>query len=244
MNKKNIFIILGITFAFGAVLAAPAIAESSKQVFKQMVVFKEVINVRDGIKNSDGNVKIKDNLKVKGNLSVEGSVTGAISASNILLGSGDVSVQGSTVESTDLQTAIDTELAVDITEMVKGKTWTVTNTTTDTTYTGTTGQVTFGDDGTFTLDSGFFAAIGSLTSSATSSVCNADSRLNSAASFNMYGPNTMYVTWTTTGGTAKDNVLQAYADNLETLTLVGQGGSCGQVGVNRISTLTLVDNTQ
>lgn len=244
MKKKNIIVLslLGLVL-----VAGPVAAKTVKQVFTDKVVFQKSVNAQKHIKNSDGAVTIKDNAKVTGNVTVEGNLT-VEGETNLNVDAGEVALNTSSMSrltSSTLDEALEEEIAIDIAEMVKGKTWTVTNTTQDGFFENTTGQVTFSDDGTtFTLDSGFFAATGMVASDADDLAqayqCSSETKINSPASFTMVGSNTMYVTWTDMQPEETDNVLTAIADNLEELTLSGQGG-CGVVGKTRISKLTLVE---
>lgn len=239
MKKKSVLFSLMIGAICLVIVATPTYADTIKQVFNEVVVFKQKIDVRDGIHNKKGPVRVKDNLKVKGNLTVNGKFNGEVTAQDVNVSRGITTA--SDTESINLQTAIDEEIAIDIAEMVKGKTWDITNTTTDNDYENTTGQVTFSDDGTtFTLNSGSLAAIGAIAENSESVYCTGGARQTGTITYQMFGPNTMYITWTNVEQDSIGNVVDAQTNNLSQLVLVGQGG-CGQISTERISTLTLVE---
>lgn len=238
MKKKGfLFIALGLLAGIGISFAVPVIAKAQKQIFDQAVVFKKVIDAREGIKNKKGAVKVKDNLVVTGNLNVEGETNLAVSASNITLNN-DASTASiaSFTESENLQDALDNEIAIDFASLLPGTTWTVTNVSEEDDYTGTTGQITFSEDGaSFSLDSGRMAP-GGLVDADEDSSCNAPT---GDISYTLYNNQVLYITWSPETGGTSSTALQLFGNSTESIGLLGSGG-CGNVGGERFATLTRV----
>jgi len=126
-------------------------------------------------------------------------------------------------------------------------TWTIRNETIDRNYAGNTatGQVTFFEDQTMTIDDGGLAAAGIVEGSETPSICN---RPQAPISFKILGAGAkqlMYVTWTAANRKAPNTlgrqnaVIEIIKLNRNEAILVGQGG-CGALGAPRISHLTRV----
>jgi hypothetical protein len=137
---------------------------------------------------------------------------------------------GNDLSSGDLQTALDKELAVDLSRTLVGA-WNVENITDDQAYTGatSTGRVAFAGDGTYSVTSGGFAAAGRVAPG-TDSPCY----LPTSTSYTMVDGAIFFQS--NGGGNSVATVAKATAD---AITLIGDGG-CGAQGISRISRLTRV----
>lgn len=223
------------------VYSFPALADTANQIFTDSVVFQKVIDVAGGIKNSTGPVKVKDNLKVTGNLTVDGSSNIAVSAQDVLLGGAQPSNLGeqSYLQSETLQQALNNELAIDLSALLPGTTWSVTNVSKDSTYEDTTGQMTFNEDGTITLDSGRVAVAGWVAASE-----NSDCSVPSNIQYTLYNNNVVFLTWdTTVDGKVTDSdsaAITIFANSTDSIGMIGTGG-CGELGADRISVLEKVE---
>lgn len=130
------------------------------------------------------------------------------------------------LSSTNLQDALDNEMAISLRQLLSGTTWTIVNKTRQVEYAGTTGQVTF-SEGSFTVDSGLFAAAGitlghNLVDSTT------------PVPYEILSNGVLYFSVNNI-----DGVIVVVAKSKNTLVLVGDGGE-GLQGVSRISVLTRV----
>ncbi len=238
--KKIMYIVTGAVLGGILVMAAPTIAAGTQKIFTESVVFQKIINVKKGIKNSSGAVTVKDNLRVIGNLDLDGSHNLTIDAADVTITTDSPQGTGPTsfLESTDLQTALDNELAIDLSTLLPGTTWTVENVTSDETYNGTTGQVSFTAD-SMTVDEGRVAAFG-LTHPDSGATCDNDNLTD--VTYDLYSTNLLYATWSTGEGNqlnTSNSVVTVFADDTNTIGLVGSGG-CGELGSDRISILTRV----
>ena len=135
------------------------------------------------------------------------------------------------LKSSDLQTALDKEISVDVGKTIIGI-WDIQNVTDDSIYGGqfATGRVEFKSDGSYKITSGGFGAAGKVASG-TSSMCFVPTSTN----FTMVGDGAIYFT-ASGGGSAVATVAKS---NSDAITLIGAGG-CGASGVSRISKLTRV----
>jgi hypothetical protein len=190
------------------------------------------------------------------------SDAGTISASNIILnqgindaraGNGIIRVQANQLPSnvqvlasnvslttannslisTDLQTALDKELATNLASSLVG-TWTISNVTSDSIYSGSlaTGRVTFNADGSYAIASGGFAAAGKVASG-TGSFC----AIPTSQTYQVIDGAIYFAA--NAGG---DSVAVVAKNTADAITLIGDGG-CGAQGVARISKLTRVTTT-
>lgn len=243
--RKTFHTLLGILLGMLFIAAVPVFANSAQEVVKNSVVYKKVVSIQKGLKNPLGPVRIKDNLKVTGNLDVDGTSNITVNASDVRISSTNSATGVSSfLESKNLQNALDNELAIDLESFLPGTTWAVSNTTSDTTYYGYTGQITF-DDTALTIDSGRVAAFG-LTHPDSGSFCTT---VDTTISYDMFANNLMYVSWSTERSVTTDEeadtdassaVATIFANSKDTIGLVGAGG-CGEVGTDRISVLTRVE---
>lgn len=135
------------------------------------------------------------------------------------------------LKSTDLQTALDKEISVNIGKNIIGI-WDIQNTSDDTTYMGNlaTGRVEFKSDGSYTITSGGFAAAGKVASGT-----GANCLIPTSQTFTVLGGGAIYFT-ASSGGNAVSTVAKSTSD---AITLIGMGG-CGGSGILRISKLTRV----
>jgi len=140
---------------------------------------------------------------------------------------------GNDLTSTNLQSALDNELAVNLSTLLPGTTWTITNITSDPTYSGITGIVSFTND-TFTLVSGALAAFGI----AFNSHCYVPAN---KISYQLITDKIIYESWVSSQGYAQDGTAFVVAHSKDMLTLLGTGG-CGAAGAWRISVLRLSNN--
>jgi len=148
------------------------------------------------------------------------------------------------LKSDNLQDALDKEIAVSLQKTLTGQTWNITNKTADTTYAGTTGAgvVKFNDDGTMTLLSGAFAAIGKVNGNE-NSFCNIPQTIN----YELISNDVVYVSSSVKSRTdsntySEDTVLKIASRTKDKIVVTGTGG-CGYVGFERISILTPQDNS-
>jgi len=148
------------------------------------------------------------------------------------------------LKSDNLQDALDKEIAVSLQKTLTGQTWNITNKTSDTTYAGTTGMgvVKFNDDGTMTLLSGGFAAIGKVSGSE-NSFCNIPQTIN----YELISNDVVYVSASVKSRTdsnayTEDTVLKIASRTKDKIVVTGTGG-CGYVGFERISILTPQNNS-
>ncbi|MCL4557427.1 MAG: fibronectin type III domain-containing protein [Deltaproteobacteria bacterium] len=139
---------------------------------------------------------------------------------------------GNDLTSTNLQSALDNELAIDLTSVLPGTTWTITNITSDPIYSGISGVVSFTTN-TFSL-SGAFAAFGV----ADNAYCYIPSP---TISYKLISQKVIYESWTSSQGYPQDGTAFVIAQNKDKIILLGTGG-CGAVGAWRISVLQRVSN--
>jgi hypothetical protein len=171
------------------------------------------------------------------------SLAGGVVDPNVTVLAENVTIDtsGNGLKSGNLQDALDKELAINLAKTLTGRTWNVTNKTSDPTYMGTTGVVTFNADGTMTLASGYFAAIGKVNGNETPAngiPCNVPQKIE----YELISDGVMYVTALVQarGGsntTSEDSVLKVVSRTSDRIVVTGSGG-CGQVGSERISILT------
>lgn len=171
------------------------------------------------------------------------SLSGGVIDPNIKVLAENVTIDtaSNALKSDNLQDALDKEIAVSLSKVLTGNTWQITNKTSDTTYTGTTGIVKFNADGTMTLVSGYFAAIGKVNGNenpANGIPCSIPQTIN----YELISDGVMYVTalvkfrnGSTT--TTEDSVLKIVSKSSDKIVVTGAGG-CGVVGSERISILT------
>jgi len=139
-----------------------------------------------------------------------------------------------------LQTALNDQLAVSLKKSLPGTTWKIANKTSDTTYSGTIGQVTFSAD-SFTIDSGRFAASG--IAAATENVFCL--KPTNPIKYELINESVIDVLWNGQDRTnpaqilAQEAVITIASKSKDTMVMVGMGG-CGMVGTPRISVLTKV----
>lgn len=240
MLKQISYSLIGVVLGAVLVITVPALATTSSDIITSSVVYKKIVDVQHGLKNSLGNVKVNDNLTVTGNLHVDGTNNLTVNAADVQIQTSHVSsTNGETyLESTNLQNALDNELAIDLPTLLPGTTWTVQNITSDPTYSDSSGQITFGTD-TLTIDSGKLAALG-VVNPDDDSMC---SDLTGDVNYSLYNNGIVYATWNTDLGngniTSNSTAVTMFVQNTDSIGLVGSGG-CGQVGSNRISILTRV----
>jgi len=144
------------------------------------------------------------------------------------------------ISSSNLQTALNEQVAVGLKKTLPGTTWKVINKTSDATYSGTVGQVTFSTDN-FTIDSGRFAASG-IAAATENIFCL---KPTNPIKYELINDSVIDVTWTGQDRTnqslfiPQEAVITIASKNKDTLVMVGMGG-CGSVGTPRISVLTKI----
>lgn len=159
------------------------------------------------------------------NKSEDVDTTTKVLASNV-----ELNTDNNKLTSTNLQNALDNEMAVKLSTVLIG-TWTIANKTKDPYYDGLTGQITVADDGTFSMDSGVFAAAG--ISESCKPITN--------SSYEILGNNSIiYISFTDQGAYTRDSVMSVISATSNQVALVGDGG-CGWAGVTRASVLTKVE---
>ena len=167
--------------------------------------------------------------------SSEIDMTTTVLAENVQLETTD-----NALNSNNLQDALNNEMAIDLSKLLPGTTWTVTNKSANSTYKGTTGQVTFSNDGTFTIDSGRFAAGGIISASENVSSCYIPT---GPINYELLSNAIMYLSWTgdlpqyNTDNYPIDGIITVVAKSKDSIILVGEGG-CGGQGMQRVSVLT------
>lgn len=133
------------------------------------------------------------------------------------------------LSSDDLQDALDNEMAVDLSTVFVG-TWTIENKTKDPAYDGLSGQITVSSDGTFSMDSGVFAAAG------ISATCTPLSN----PTYEILGNDSIiYIIFTDENAT-RDSVMSVISATSDQIALVGDG-ACGLAGITKASILTKVE---
>lgn len=157
--------------------------------------------------------------------------TTTVSADNVL-----IDTAANSLTSTNLQDALDKEMAINLSQMLPGTTWMIINKTTDPVHKGcATGQVTFSAD-TLMIDQGSFAAAG-LRFDTTCGQLTCDFP-DTPISYEVLQNSIMYVTWRNNNWDWSANIT-IFARNRNTLSMIGEGG-CGGQGMSRISILTKV----
>ena len=155
--------------------------------------------------------------------------TSTVTAGNVV-----IDTAGNSLTSTNLQDALDKEMAINLSKILPGTTWTVINKTNDPAYKGLQGRVSFLAD-TLTIDEGVFAAAGLFKDFGVyGNPCSAP------ISYEILDNSVMYVSWTQCDGDAKSAVITIFAKKLRTMSTVGDGGQGGIQGISRISILTKV----
>lgn len=149
----------------------------------------------------------------------------------------EISNMGNALASSNLQSALDNELAVDLTALLPGSTWTIQNRTADATYKGFGGEVSFSADGKMTV-SGHFAAAGLVSESVADTFCN----FPISATYEVLSNSVLYLSARVKGrtdGSEGDQLVVpiVVSRTKDSITLVG-GGGCGALGEDRVSILT------
>jgi hypothetical protein len=178
-------------------------------------------------------------LADKGALKKEVDATTTVMADNVV-----IDTAGNSLTSTNLQDALDKEMAIDLSKLLPGTTWTIANKVTDTDEVYgifPTGRVSFSAN-TLTIDEGAFAAAGLAPGN---TIC-AD--IDNPISYEIISNSIMCVSFTYTqisnpngsisGGGKVIFPITIFAHNRNTLSLLGYGG-CGS-GSGRISILTKI----
>jgi len=159
-----------------------------------------------------------------------------VSAENVVIDN-----EGNALTSDNLQEALDDEIAIDITKVLKGSTWEVKNKTQEEAYVGTKGEITFSStENTFTLNFGRFAAAGLIHES--EDVCY--NYPVGAISYELLNNKVMYLTWISQyrgydEQAPSEAVIFIVAQDKNSIVMVGRGGA-GSVGRLRISILKRV----
>lgn len=173
-------------------------------------------------------------LADKGVPKKELDTTTTVTADNVV-----IDTSGNSLSSTNLQDALDKEMAIDLSKLLPGTTWTIVNkvTPTDEIYGSfSTGRVSFLAD-TLTIDEGAFGAAGLAPGNP---IC---AKIDNPISYEIINNSIMCVSFTYTrignsGGGMEIFPITIFARNKNTLSLLGYGG-CGS-GSGRISILTKV----
>jgi hypothetical protein len=156
--------------------------------------------------------------------------------SNIQVMASNVSIvkTKNSLKSTDLQSALDEEISVDMSKTIVGV-WDVQNITSDSTYQGqwSTGKVEFKSDGSYIISNGGFGAAGKVASG-TSSFCN----IPTSSTYTLIDGAIYF--GADSGG---DSVAIVAKITSNGMTLIGDGG-CGAQGIARISKLTRAGSQQ
>lgn len=175
------------------------------------------------------------NAAIKKSDSAYTNSTTQVTADNVV-----IDTSGNVLTSTNLQDALNNEMAVDLSKLLPGTTWTITNKTSQSFYSGTTGQVTFSTNSTLTVDSGRFAAGGIVSASENFPTCYIPT---GPIDYELLSNTIMYLSWNGImvglGTYQQDGIITVIAKSKDSIILVGEGG-CGGSGVQRISVLTKV----
>ena len=138
----------------------------------------------------------------------------------------------SKLKSGNLQSALDDELAIDLTQLLPGSTWHITNKTSDRWYKNTR-QVTF-DTEPLTVNSGKFAAAGLFSDYSVGDACPPTTPI----SYEIINNSMLYVEWRYScggvGGGYRSATITVFADSQESVTMIGLGGD-GAIGIGKIS---------
>lgn len=235
----------------------PVIANSSYKTFQKNTIFKKMADFRAGLQNSQGILTIQDSaqiendLTVKGeatiinnltaegettleNLTVQGSTNLALTARDITIANDD-----NTLSATNLQNVLDYEIALNLNNFLPGTSWTVTNTTSDTTYQGYTARITFSaTDKTLNIEEGRFGAAGLIHKDSTTG-----EYASNPITYQIIGDNLIYFTWTGKSGDStrsRSTIATVASKKRNSLQLVGFGG-VGELGTPRVSSLDILE---
>jgi len=155
-----------------------------------------------------------------------------VTADNVL-----IDTSGNSLNSTNLQDALDKEMAINLSNILPGTVWTITNKTTDTAHKGCpTGRVTFSNN-TLTVDQGSFAAAGLVHDNSCSTI-PPPTLPKTPIAYEVLQNSVIYVSWGDDFGD-RGSCITIFARDVNTLSMVGDGGY-GQQGVSRISILMKV----
>ncbi len=148
----------------------------------------------------------------KSGIKKEIDTTVTVSADNVL-----IDTAGNSLSSTNLQDALDNEIAINLSKMLPGSRWNITNKSALAHYKNTTGKITFSTD-TLTFE-GKFASAGLDSTEVSPCVPVA-----SPVSYEMISESILYVTWVDGCGGGRDSVIIVAARNKNSLTLASASG--------------------
>ncbi|HLL54126.1 MAG TPA: hypothetical protein VK447_11290 [Myxococcaceae bacterium] len=147
-----------------------------------------------------------------------------VRAEDVVLSNG-----GNNLQSSNLQQALDSEMRVNLAELLPGTTWNVTNKSSDETYRNTTGRISFTSTGSvMRLEAGRFAVAGQVHTSE-GAFCNPHTDM----SYEVLADSVLFVSSESQGSTA----ITVASATTNRILLVGTGG-CGELGSTRVSILT------
>lgn len=157
-----------------------------------------------------------------------------------------IDTSSNALRSDNLQDALDKEMAINLPKVLAGKTWKITNRTSDPVHTGTTGVVKINDDGSMTLVSGYFAAIGQVHGSETNGFA-ASCDIPQIINFEFMSDSVIYVTSQVksrfdSAVRNNDSIVKVVSKSTDRIVVTGSGG-CGAQGVERLSVLTPMEAT-
>ena len=147
-----------------------------------------------------------------------------VHASDVVLATNQNNLKSGT-----LQEALDNEIRVDLSKLLPGTRWNITNRSDDDVYKNTTGVLRIEANApTMVLESGRFAVVGQVHKSE-GTFCNPQSDMT----YEVLSDSVIYVTSATQTGA----IAQVVSAKKDRLVLIGSAG-CGSLGAARISILT------
>jgi hypothetical protein len=182
------------------------------------------------------------NIFVSSAYSQDTDETTQILAENVLL-----ETDANSLESRNLQDALDNEMAIDIPSALSGKTWSLENKSGISFFNNTLGQITFSSSSSFTVDSGTVGVTGMKSEAAAKGdnewSSDGERRYTNSATIEFISNKVMFVTWTAIGYNGVTDatfreVVQIIPVDKTKFILTGFNPVTGHDGV---STLSLVE---
>lgn len=227
MNRKILIgavLLLASAFLYGCGGGGGSGSSSVNESTVQRVLAKNIL-FRTSVANADA---------IKADSTYTNTTT-QVMADNVV-----IDISGNALTSTNLQDALNNEMAVDLSKLLPGTTWAIINKTTDASYKNSIGEVTFLSDGTLTIDNqGKFAAAGVMNNTDMRIIGMSGCHTITPYSYELINNSTMYVSYTYNCGEWRyetSSVITIFVKDKNTLTMIGSGGY-GSGGLAKISVL-------